>query len=66
MSKDEVYLQELAGMFMIDSLAMGEPIEFPSILDLWLLVKLSYKEYLSLNNLDKKRMWDLIKEIYDE
>ena len=63
MSKSEDYLQELVGKFMVDSLALGEPIEFPSILDLWLLIKLSYKEYLSLNNLDKLYMWNLIKEI---
>jgi hypothetical protein len=63
MSKSEVYLQELAGMFMIDSLVIGETVDFPSVLDLWLLIKLSYKEYLSLNNLDKMYMWNLIKEI---
>jgi hypothetical protein len=62
MSKSEDYLQKLVGMFMIDSLAIGETVDFPSILDMWLLIKLSYKEYLSLNNLDKMYMWNLIKE----
>lgn len=62
MSKSEDYLQELVGKFMVDSLALGEPIEFPSILDLWLLIKLSYNEYLSFNQLDKMYMWNLIKE----